>query len=156
LSDDGLAGPWLPPTSNTEPRVSSPRRSHMWRLALIVLTPVVALVGCTSSEPSPGGGSPTQTEAQSSVTSAPPATKVTLDVGHCWVGYLHTDGGAWALTDKQQFGWDGGMPQTFRGEGQVTRISDSKLLYVDASGHRLVFIPVDSPKAFTTEGLACY
>ncbi|MEO8105889.1 MAG: hypothetical protein ABI720_01100 [Actinomycetes bacterium] len=127
----------------------------MQRLALTVMASLLALVGCTSSDPSAGSGSPTEAEPRSSVTSAPTTTTVTLDVGHCWVGYLRSDGETWALTPKQQFGWGGGIPRHWRGDGQVTRVSTSTLIYVDRGGHQLMFVPVDSPKAYTTEGLGC-
>lgn len=126
----------------------------MQRIGLTVLASLVAVVGCTSSDPSAGSASPTEAQPRSSVTTPAPTT-VTLDVGHCWVGYLQTDGETWALTRKQQFGTGGGLPQPWRGEGQMTRVSEAKLVYVDDGGHQLVFVPVDSPRAYATEGLVC-
>lgn len=138
-----------------EPHPPFLRRSHMKRLALAVLASLLALVACTSSGPSAGSGSPAEAQPRSSVTSAPTVTRVTLDVGHCWVGYLESDGQTWALTPKQQFGWGGGLPKHWRGDGQVTHIGQGKLVYVDRGGHRLVFVPADSPRAYSTEGLGC-
>ena len=82
-------------------------------------------------------------------------TTVTLDVGHCWVAYLRVDGETWALTPRQHFGWGGGIPRHWQGTGQVRRVNEAKLVYVDGDGHRLMFVPVDSPRAYNTEGLGC-
>lgn len=124
----------------------------MNRFVLVVIGLLLVLVGCTSSDPNvhqlpapPPSLGPTSAKT----------AEVALDIGHCWVGYLHSDGETWALTKRQQFGWGGGVPKGFRGEGRVAHLSPSKLLYVDASGRRLVFIPVNAPKAYTTEGLGC-
>lgn len=126
----------------------------MNRALLMCLVPLV-LVGCTTGATRAGEGSPPAVSQSSAIASPAVAPRVVLDVGHCWVGYLRHDGETWALTKRQQFGYGGGMPQGFRSKGQVSRISDSRLLYVDSSGQRLVFIPVDSPEAYTTEGLVC-
>ena len=124
----------------------------MNRFVLMVMGLLLALVGCTSGDPNvqqlpapPSSLGPTSATTED----------VVLDVGHCWGGYLHKFGKTWALTKKQQFGWGGGMPQGFEGKGKVASLSDSKLLYVDASGQRLAFIPVDAPNAYTTEGRLC-
>jgi len=124
----------------------------MNRFVLMVLGLLLVLVGCTSGDPNVQ-----QLPAPPSSLGPTPATteEVVLDVGHCWVGYLQRLGETWALTRKQQFGWGGGMPQGFEGKGKVARLSESKLLYVDASGYRVVFIPVNSPTAYTTEGRLC-
>ena len=120
-------------------------------LALAVL-----LSGCTGDpqtvpalKPSNAPAGPDQPD------SSPRAAHLTLEVGHCWVEYVRFQGRRWALQKGDQFGWGGGMPETFKGSGNAVAVDEEHLAFVDEGGTRLVLVPVNHRDAYRLEGRLC-
>jgi len=68
---------------------------------------------------------------------------VKLDVGHCWIEPVDIDGTTWDVAAEDQFGWGGGQPKGFEGEGYAWPGGDV-MLYVDKSGATLTLVHADS------------
>lgn len=71
---------------------------------------------------------------------------VRLDVGHCWVEPVTIAGEKWDVAREDQFGWGGGEPAGFVGDGHAWPGGDV-MLYVDKSGATLTLVRAGSPWA---------
>lgn len=69
---------------------------------------------------------------------------LSLDVGHCWIEPVQFDGRTWDVVEEDQFGWGGGEPEGFTGEGRAWPAGDV-MSYVDDSGTWLTLVPGGDP-----------
>lgn len=93
-------------------------------------------------------GAPSDTSVASSEhrsTEAPAVAEVRLDVGHCWVEPVNFDGQTWGLLWARQFGWGGRTPESWKGQGVMTRLAVDRAVYVDEGGVELTFYSADDP-----------
>lgn len=107
-------------------------------MALVVLSLSVA---CSTSEPEP-------IEGDAVGTGSPPASRqIAMPVGHCWIDPVRFDGLKWAVAPKDQFGWGGGTPKNWAGQGVIMRLSESRSRYTDRGGHALRLVPAVDPSS---------
>lgn len=111
------------------------------------------------------GPAPVAPAARTPVTSISPTTvatsmadvetRVTLDVGHCWVEYVEFDGALWGIPFEKQFGWGGRLPKNWKGTGVMKRLADDRARYTDDGGKVLDMLPASGPSVYEVEGKGC-
>ncbi len=82
------------------------------------------------------------------------AAAVVLEVGHCWIEPVTSEGVEWGVPLDHQVGWGGGLPRRWVGAGEIIVRSSTRATYVDAGGATLPLRPAHSPSV-SLAGLAC-
>lgn len=118
-----------------------------------VLVPAAAALGWSDldatarDEGSVGSSAASSTQLEGS--------RVTLDVGHCWIEYLRYDGRLWGLPFSKQFGWGGTLPEGWVGTGTVRLVAPELLRYHDDGGAVLDLAPAKGRSVAEDEGGHC-
>jgi hypothetical protein len=121
--------------------------------AFLVLVGLLLVGACTSEPAAPArdAAPATSGEAATPEPSSEPtqraSRRIKMPVGHCWIDPVAFDRSEWAVVRQDQFGWGGGTPRGWDGQGVITRLSDSSSRYADRSGHVLRLVLADDPRA---------
>lgn len=127
------------------------RRARPVYVCMRLLGPAIAVAflavsGCSSDdaaapEPERAGASAASTASRQTSSAA------SMPLGHCWIDPVRFDGSVWAVAANDQFGSGGGMPNSWVGEGTLTRVSSDESEYKDEGGTILRLVPADRPAA---------
>ena len=147
---------WEPPLRGVRPTRMSGARAGLAAFSVVVLASACSGAATPRAE---RGERPTDSASSHAGSNDPAAgpTRMTLDVGHCWVEPVKYDGERWGLAFREQFGWGGPQyyPENWTGTGILQRVAEDQVQYTDDGGAELMLLPADAPSVARVEDVLC-